>query len=59
MGLAVVSDREHAPHPAIHVLAVEDAEIWTHAYVACLAARRGRPLVEAFMKLAHQTRPSG
>lgn len=57
MGLAVVSEREHAPHPEIRVLALEDAEVVTHAYVACLAARRGRPLVEAFMKLASQTRP--
>jgi aminoethylphosphonate catabolism LysR family transcriptional regulator len=59
MGLAVVSEREHAPHPAIHVLALEDTEVWTHAFVACLAARRGRPQVDAFMKLVQQTRPAG
>lgn len=58
MGLAVVSEREHAPHPDIRALAIEDGEVWTHAYVACLAARRARPLVDAFMKLASQTRPA-
>lgn len=59
LGLAAVSEREHAPHPSIHVLDLEDGEVVTHAWVACLAARRGRPLVDAFMKLAQQTRPAG
>lgn len=59
MGIGVISEREHAPHPAIHVLAVEDADLATAAWVACLAARRTRPLVDAFMKLAQQTRPGG
>ena len=59
MGLGVVSEREHAPHPDIHVLAIEDADIWTAAHVACLAARRTRPIVDSFMRLAQQTRPAG
>jgi LysR family transcriptional regulator, low CO2-responsive transcriptional regulator len=58
MGLGVVSEREHAPHPSIRMLAVEDAELWTAAHVACLAARRTRPFVDAFMGLAQQTRPA-
>jgi aminoethylphosphonate catabolism LysR family transcriptional regulator len=57
MGLGIISEREHAPHPSIHVLSVEDAELWTAAHVACLAARRTRPIVDAFMRLAQQTRP--
>lgn len=57
LGLGVVSEREHAPHPGIHVLAFEDADLWTEAWVACLSARRSRPIVDAFMKLALQTRP--
>lgn len=58
MGLAVISEREHAPHPDIHVLSVEDTDMSTAAWVACLAARRSRPLIDAFMKLAQQSRPS-
>ncbi|MBL0144157.1 MAG: LysR family transcriptional regulator [Betaproteobacteria bacterium] len=59
MGLGVISEREHAPHPNIHVLTVEDADMSTGAWVACLAARRGRPLIDTFMKLVQQNRPAG
>ena len=56
MGLGVVSEREHAPHSAIRLIAIEGAEMWTAAYVCCLAARRKRPMIEAFMGLAQSTR---
>jgi aminoethylphosphonate catabolism LysR family transcriptional regulator len=58
MGLGAVSEREHAPHPAIRVVPVHDADMWTAAHVCCLAARRGRPMIDAFMRLAHATRPA-
>jgi LysR family transcriptional regulator, low CO2-responsive transcriptional regulator len=58
MGLGIVSEREHAPHPSIQMIAVEDAELWTASHVACLASRRARPVVDAFMSLAEQSRPA-
>jgi LysR family transcriptional regulator, low CO2-responsive transcriptional regulator len=59
MGLGVVSEREHAPHPSIRLLPVDDADIRTVVHVACLASRRSRPIVDNFLQLALQTRRAG
>jgi aminoethylphosphonate catabolism LysR family transcriptional regulator len=55
IGLGVISETEFAPHQAIRLIAFADAPIHVHAYVVCLTARRNRPLVEAFVKLARDT----
>lgn len=58
MGVAVVSEPEHAPHPNIRMLAISGATLFVEAHVSCLASRRSRPLVEAFLRLAQRNRPS-
>jgi hypothetical protein len=55
----VVSEHEHAPHPDIRVLAISGANLFVEAHVSCLASRRSRPLVDAFLRLAQRTRPGG
>lgn len=57
MGVAVVSEPEHAPHPNIRMLAIAGANLFVESHVCCLASRRSRPLVEAFLKLAQRNRP--
>lgn len=55
IGLGAVSETEFAPHEDIRLLGVLDAGMVVNAYVVCLAARRNRPLVEAFIRLAIET----
>lgn len=52
MGIGFVSAREFAVHPNIRLLRVVDAEISIATYVACLSARRNRPLIAAFLETA-------
>lgn len=59
IGLGAISETEFAPHENIRLLKLTDAAIVIEAYVVCLAARRNRSLVEAFIGLAMETAPSG
>ncbi len=59
IGLGAISETEFAPHENIRLLKLTDATIVIEAYVVCLAARRNRPLVEAFIRLAVDTAPHG
>lgn len=52
IGIGAVSDIEFIPHPALHVLQVEDAEIVTTAHVDCLTERKDSRLVRAFFAVA-------
>ncbi len=52
LGIGVISETEFAPHPELHALNVTDAEMYTRAYIACLKARRNRPLIQEFITLA-------
>ncbi|MDA7948215.1 MAG: LysR substrate-binding domain-containing protein [Hyphomicrobiaceae bacterium] len=52
LGIGVISETEFAPHPALHPLMVTDAQMNTRAYIACLKARRNRPLIREVLKLA-------
>jgi aminoethylphosphonate catabolism LysR family transcriptional regulator len=52
LGIGVISETEFAPHPELHPLAVTDAEMHTRAYIACLKARRNRPLIREVLALA-------
>ncbi|MBM3523544.1 MAG: LysR family transcriptional regulator [Alphaproteobacteria bacterium] len=61
IGIGFVSAREFAPHPDVRLLRVSDMAIETASYVACLAVRRQRPLIKAFMTMAQamaQPRPA-
>lgn len=52
LGIGVISETEFAPHPELHPVAVSDAQMHTRAYIACLKARRNRPLIKEFLNLA-------
>ncbi len=52
LGIGVISETEFAPHPQLHPLMVSGAEMYTRAYIACLKARRNRPLIREFLTLA-------
>lgn len=52
LGIGVISETEFAPHPELHPLTVSDATMHTRAYIACLKARRNRPLIREFLSLA-------
>ena len=51
VGIAVVSEIEFIPDPALHAVSVSDAERFTHATVVCLEERRGARLVRAFLDI--------
>lgn len=52
LGIGVISETEFAPHPELHALTVSNAEMHTRAYIACLKARRNRPMIREFLSLA-------
>ena len=56
-GAGVISETEFAPAPSIRTLQVTDAEMFTQAYLVCLAQRRDRPLVDAFFRTAASIEP--
>jgi len=58
LGLGAISETEFAPHENIRLLPLTDANMVIEAYVVCLAARRNRSLVEAFVRLAVETAPN-
>ncbi len=49
VGIGAVSEIEYIPDPALCMLRVRDADMFTHAHVVCLEERRGARLVEAFL----------
>ncbi len=55
VGLGAISETEYAPHEDIRLLSVVDMKAVVEAHVVCLAARRKRPLVDAFIRLAIDT----
>jgi len=59
IGIGFVSEREFAPHPDVRLLTVRDVAIETSSYVACLAVRRQRPLIRAFMAMAKEMALTG
>lgn len=48
VGIGAVSEIEYIPNPEICMVCVGDANIFTHANVACLKERRAARLVKAF-----------
>jgi LysR family transcriptional regulator, low CO2-responsive transcriptional regulator len=49
VGIGAVSEIEYIPDPALCMLRVRDADMYTHAHVVCLEERRGARLVKAFL----------
>ena len=52
LGIGVVSQSEFIPGERLRALRVSDASMHVDAYVACLAERLNRPLIEAFFAVA-------
>lgn len=48
LGIAAVSEIEFVPDPRLRTVAIEDADVQTHAHVACLVERRDARVVAAF-----------
>jgi len=48
LGIAAVSEIEFVPDPRLRLVAIEDADVQTHAHVACLVERRDARVVAAF-----------
>lgn len=51
VGIGAVSEIEYIADPAIRMVRVSDAEMFTHAHVVCLKERRGARLVNAFLEI--------
>jgi LysR family transcriptional regulator, low CO2-responsive transcriptional regulator len=51
VGIGAVSEIEYIPDPALRMLRVRDAHMYTHAHVVCLEERRGARLVKAFLDI--------
>jgi aminoethylphosphonate catabolism LysR family transcriptional regulator len=51
VGIGAVSEIEYIPDPAIRMVTVSDAQMYTHAHVVCLEERRGARLVKAFLEI--------
>jgi aminoethylphosphonate catabolism LysR family transcriptional regulator len=49
LGIAAVSEVEFVPDPRLHLATIRDAEVRTHAHVACLQERRPARIVTAFL----------
>lgn len=54
MGIGVISETVLAPHEDIRPLIVDDADIFTRAYIVCLTSRKNRPLIKDVLALARQ-----
>lgn len=51
-GAGVISETEFAPSPSIKTLRVSNADMFTKAFLVCLAERRDRPLIAGFFRSA-------
>ena len=51
-GVGVDSETELAPSPNIRALRVSNSEMFTQAFLVCLAERRARPLIDAVFRTA-------
>ncbi len=48
IGIAAVSTVEFVPGPGLHLVTINDTDIYTYAHVLCLAERRNMRMVGAF-----------
>lgn len=51
VGIGAVSEIEYIPDPALRMVKVRDAQMYTHAHVVCLEERRAARLVKAFLEI--------
>lgn len=53
LGIAAVSEIEFVPDPRLQMVPILDADVETHAHVACLIERRDARVVAAFYDVVH------
>ena len=53
LGIAAVSEIEFVPNPRLQMVPILDADVETHAHVACLIERRDARVVAAFYDVVH------
>jgi aminoethylphosphonate catabolism LysR family transcriptional regulator len=53
LGIAAVSEIEFVPDPRLRTVPIVDADVQTHAHVACLVERRDARVVAAFYDVVH------
>jgi LysR family transcriptional regulator, low CO2-responsive transcriptional regulator len=53
LGIAAVSQIEFVPDPRLQMVPILDADVETHAHVACLVERRDARVVAAFYDVVH------
>ena len=53
LGIAAVSEIEFVPDPRLQMVPILDADVETHAHVACLVERRDARVVAAFYDVVH------
>ena len=54
IGIGAISESEIVAHEKLKVLSISNAQIYNYAYVVCLAERRPRPLIGAFIQAAEK-----
>ncbi|HYD07402.1 MAG TPA: LysR substrate-binding domain-containing protein, partial [Reyranella sp.] len=52
LGIGIISEAEFKPGPAVKMLRLADADVFTEAYAICLKSRRESRLISAFMEIA-------
>ena len=52
IGIGVITETEFIPIEGITPVLIDNAAMFTYAYVVCLAERRGRPLINALLGLS-------
>jgi aminoethylphosphonate catabolism LysR family transcriptional regulator len=52
LGIGIISEAEFKPGPAVKMLRLSDADVFTEAYAICLKSRRESRLISAFMEIA-------
>ncbi len=53
LGIAAVSEIEFVPDPRLCKVPIQDADVQTHAHVACLVAWRDARVAAAFFDVVH------
>jgi aminoethylphosphonate catabolism LysR family transcriptional regulator len=52
IGIGVITESEFMPLEGVKAVPIEDTQMFTYAHMVCLAERRNRPLISAFMDIA-------
>lgn len=51
IGVGVITDSEFMPLEGVKAIPIDDTQMFTYAHMVCLAERKNRPLISAFMEI--------